>query len=533
MASAEHAWTHDHAWKPVADLLRRFSALTSLRYESSHQLSPCILDALHQYHPHCRLHMRTFCARTLLQPEKDKHELAIASSPCLHSIWFKYMDEEEDIYARYSQKVVQQVLATLAPNVEDVRFLRSQLTQRRSRRSMVPQGMELVHLEKDRINRSTRLKRLIIAASHYGGVELARHELEGWHRHVDFSCLRTLLLNAPLELGALRWLSNCNFASLKELALQLHDDDDAEGERAMQLATKFVVSLPPLSNLFIRDPWTRSSYRIIDIVMRHGASLHTFRLQHRNGISIRPATRMLKFMRTRCSQLRELTFSILREQGSIDEMRLYKLFAGFPTLRCLDLTLVAGGGLASTFTRGGQRVILPRGPACHEYNDFDQQILEDVTRDHNPLYGDVRRAFIDKAIDENFGRTVYRLACAPNRLRSLKKFVLTSDPYFFVDSQRRNSPIREVFSHICRSWTVQPGIRDDRPDELVVREMDRPRDIEVDPAPEKLDPRIKKVFRRIWPGSEDGSSDWRTDWHSFLACDEGTDEPEIPPASQS
>ncbi|KAH0367717.1 hypothetical protein KCU65_g4451, partial [Aureobasidium melanogenum] len=475
--------------------------------------------------------MRTFCAKTLLQPEKDKHELAIASSPCLHSIWFKYMDEEEDIYARYSQKVVQQVLAVLAPNVEDVRFLRSQLTQRRLRRSMVPHGTELVLLEKDKIIPSTRLKRLIIAANHYGGVELAGHELEGWHRHVDFSCLRILMLNAPLELSALRWLRKCNFASLKELAFQLHDNDDAEGERAMQLASSFVVRLPPLSNLFIRDPWTDPPFRIIDILMRHGASLHTFRLQHRNGLSIRSATRILKLMRRRCSQLTELSFSILREQGSIDEMRLYKSFAGLPMLRCLDLSLVAGGGLASTFTRGDQRVILPTRLERHEYDDFDQQILEDVTRDHNPLYGDVRRAFIDKAIDENFARTVYRLACA--RPRSLKEFVLTSDPYFFVDSQRRNSSIREVFSHICRSWTVQPGIRDDRPDELVVREMDRPRGIHVDPAPEKLDPRVEQIFTRIWPGSEDGTSDWRTDWHSFLACDEETDEPEIAVASQS
>lgn len=532
MASAEDAWTHDHAWIPVVDLLRRCSALTDLRYESSHQLSPCVLNALHQYRPRCRLHMRTFCARTLLQSEKDKHELAIASSPCLHSIWFKYMEAGEDIYAHYSQKVVQQVLAALAPNVENVRFLRSQLVGRRLRRPMVPPGTELVLLEKDKISRSARLKRLVISAYHYGGVELTKHELEGWHKHVDFSCLRTLVLDAPLELRALRWLKKCNLASLEELSFQLHDDDDRASERAMEYAKEFVVGLPPLSKLSIRDLFKMLPSCIKAILLRHGASLRSLRLQHMNGIRIRSARRILESMQGLCSQLTDLTICILREQGNIDEMRLYRLFAGLPTLRCLTLSLVGGGGLASRFTVGGQLMILPTRLARHKYDEFDQQILEDVTRDHNPLYGDVRRAFIDKAIDENFVRTVYRLACATDRLRSLREFVLTSDPYFFIDAARKNTPIREVFSHICRSWTVQPGIRNDRPDELVVREMDRPRDIQVDPAPEKLDPRVEQIFRRIWPGSEDGSSDWRTDWHSFLVCDEEA-EPKDPPTSQS
>ncbi|KAG9568411.1 hypothetical protein KCU71_g2121, partial [Aureobasidium melanogenum] len=240
---------------------------------------------------------------------------------------------------------------------------------------------------------------------------------------------------------------------------------------------------------------------------------------------------MLEKMRDSCPQLTQLSLTVLRDQGSSKETRLYKSFAGFPTLRRLALKVVAGGGLASRYVLGNQRAMIPT--RWTRYDDFDQQMLEGVDGFHEFRYGDIRRAFIDKAIDEDFARTVYRLACAPDRPRSLEEFVLTSDAYFFIDSHRADSPIQQVFSHICRSWTVQPGVRDDMPDELVVREMDTPREIKVDPAPEKLDPRVEQIFRRIWPGSEDGTSDWRTDWHSILACDEETDGPKIPPASQS
>lgn len=255
MAPAEDAWIHDHAWEPVARLLQRCPALTDLRYELSHQLSPCVLNALHQYRPVCRLHLRTFCAKTLLQPEQDKHELAIVSSTCLHSIWFRYMDEEEDEDAQYSQQVVQQVLVSLAPNLEEIRSLRAKLVHRQAHSSLVPQGANLMLFDQGQYSRSTRLKRLSVSNSRHGGCVLTKQELEGWHRHVDFSCLQALVLTLPLVPGALRWLIKCNLASLKNLTFQLHDHNDRGNEQAMYLAREFVTSLPPLSRLDVADLW--------------------------------------------------------------------------------------------------------------------------------------------------------------------------------------------------------------------------------------------------------------------------------------
>jgi hypothetical protein len=116
MASAEVAWTYDHAYKPVVDLLQRCPILLDLIYELEHQLAPCILAALHQHRPHCRLHLRTFCARSLMESEPDKHEFALASSPCLHSIWFSYMEpEENDYYASRSYLFIYSRLTSSCP----------------------------------------------------------------------------------------------------------------------------------------------------------------------------------------------------------------------------------------------------------------------------------------------------------------------------------------------------------------------------------------------------------------------------------
>lgn len=119
---------NDRDWVSLADLLKRCSALSDLLFELRDQLAPCVLHTLHRYHPRCRLHMRAFSVKSLMTSEPDTHELAIASSPCLHSIWFTYMEPEEDAYASRSQRVIQQVLAGLAPNVEEIHFWRTRFS---------------------------------------------------------------------------------------------------------------------------------------------------------------------------------------------------------------------------------------------------------------------------------------------------------------------------------------------------------------------------------------------------------------------
>lgn len=511
--SADAVWTYDHAWTSMSNLLQRCPALSDLVWEIRHQIPPCVLDAIHRYHSRSRLHMRAFCARSLLGYEIDKHELAIVTSPCLHSIWFTYMEPDEEPHASRSQRVVQQVLAHLAPKIEEVRFRRTMMPYRGS----LPHPEMELSVERGAVNPSTSLTRLEIGASHYVSFTVSREELKSWHTHVDFSRLRTLVLDTLIGLDALVWLRGCDFASLKVLNLQWNERNRPEYPQNKLTAMLFIVDLLPLSELAVG--WR---FKNMDpIYQRHGASLRILRLPNRSARETHEAVPVLQNIRDQCPLLAELEFVLPRDQGSITEVAVYKTFATFPALQRLILGLRF------------KNHTLEAGRLAH-YDAFDRRLFSKDMHDR-PLYGDVRRALIDRAIDEPFARTVYHLASRSSCFLSQLELKIDSGtldyPYVIRSIRSPPSSLSGIFAYVCRSWTVEPGVRDDDPDEVVTREMDTPGGDK--PAPKELDPRVEQVFRRIWPGNEDGSSDWRTDWHSSLECDDETDESEIHPASQS
>lgn len=448
--------------------------------------------------------MRVFCARSLLGSEIDKHELAIAPSPCLHSICITYTESEEEVHASQSQRVVQQVLARLGPNVEEVLFRRFEVPPRRS----LPQPETELPIEKGTVNASTSLRRLEISASRSLSFFLYREELKSWQTHVDFSRLHALILNTSIGLDALRWLNDCDLASLKVLNLQWKDRNGPGNRESKFSAMLFIVHRLPLSELAVG--WR---FKNMDpIYQRHGASLRTLRLPG-SRLKTHEVVTVLQNIRDQCPLLTELEFTIPRDEGSITEVAVYKTFATFPVLRRLVLRFAFMNHTLDAERRA-------------HYDEFDRRRFSEDMVDR-PRYGDVRRALVDRAIDERFARTVYRLASRASRSCRLDQLELKIDsgasnyPYRLRDASETS--LSGVLKYICRSWTVEPGVRDDRPDEVVTREIVSTR--AVKPAPKELEPRVEQVFRRIWPGSEDGTSDWRTDWHSFLECDEATDEP--------
>lgn len=76
----------DGAWAPVVHLIKILARLTKLIYECRNQFPPSLLAALHKHQPQCKLYHLTFRLRSLRSDTPDPHEMAIATSPCLHSI---------------------------------------------------------------------------------------------------------------------------------------------------------------------------------------------------------------------------------------------------------------------------------------------------------------------------------------------------------------------------------------------------------------------------------------------------------------
>ncbi|KAK3683002.1 hypothetical protein B0T22DRAFT_386932 [Podospora appendiculata] len=83
------ACTKDETWKPLARLLHCLAAMTVLIYACPGQFPPCLLRIV-QETPQSRLHIYTFRLRSLSEVDIESHELALATSPNLHSIRARY-----------------------------------------------------------------------------------------------------------------------------------------------------------------------------------------------------------------------------------------------------------------------------------------------------------------------------------------------------------------------------------------------------------------------------------------------------------
>jgi hypothetical protein len=402
------------------------------------------------------------------------------------------MEPESNAYGSRSQRVVQRVLAEFASTVADVRFMRTDMTRPGS---LGWQDIRLP-LEQDNFNPSTAVRRLEITARSHLQLVSTRQDIQSWHIHVDFTHLHTLVLQSPLDEEALHWLSGCDFISLKALKFQMKTRGRlGSSQTILALAKSFVTSLPPLLELTVDDHW--SIHILQAVYQRHGASLHTLRLSKSMQLAADGAASVLEGIRDQCPLLTDLEITITRDQGSIIETAAYKLFATFPSLRRLAL------GLRTRL------YALPREQT--DFDDFDKRKFEGTP------YGEIRKVLIDQAVDETFARTVFHLVSPRGRRCGIEELDLMTHSRAYGYGNK--SPLHDLINFVSRSWSVRLGIRDDRPGEIVTREIgteDRERRY---PEPGDLHPRLKKIIRRIWPTSEHGTSDWKNDWHGILQLD--------------
>ncbi|KAK4105066.1 hypothetical protein N658DRAFT_399760, partial [Parathielavia hyrcaniae] len=111
----------DTAWQPLACLVQQLQFLSDFLYAGPGSFPPCLLEALLQYQPRCQLHVFNFRLRSLHLPETDPDELALATAPCLHSIWVWYQDGlDDDDQPDYHSEAVESMVKGLAPNLKEV-----------------------------------------------------------------------------------------------------------------------------------------------------------------------------------------------------------------------------------------------------------------------------------------------------------------------------------------------------------------------------------------------------------------------------
>ncbi|KAI5274876.1 hypothetical protein E4T47_02039 [Aureobasidium subglaciale] len=516
MEPAEAVWSNNDAWKPVADLLRQFFALTDLLYELPHQVPPCILDALHQYQPQCRLHLRTFALRSLDQRELDKHELTIITSPSVHAIWFAHIQQDDSRAANNSQQVVQQIVGGLAPNLEEVCFIRKRHPLRSNDRRPIknPDSREIRPLvEGCQLTSSTRLKRLEIYPDAEECGVLTKEELVNWSRHVDFTHLQTLVMDLPTEIHAVQWLKDeGNTTSLDALNFQPRIIDAGPWSvKEKALCRTFVHARHPLLELTIGGTY---SLRDFGSITSHGASLRKliFKPTTEFGYMYRNMASTYKNLGRNCPNLTDLEAVVQRDfKGETTESDSYKVFGRYPNLRRLKINLIT---TIPYYMVSQERL--------KDFDEFDSEVFPGLDRYGQVRHGDVKQWFINKAIDEDFTKTVLRLTSPVQSNRMLDRLEIAPGTSIF-EHVLDDSLIKDVVNHICRSWVVESAVRDDRVGQVTIQELSK-ETRESQPAPKELNPRVEQIFKRVWPGSNDGKSDWRTDWHSQLAIREDDDE---------
>ncbi|KAK4121751.1 hypothetical protein N657DRAFT_576971, partial [Parathielavia appendiculata] len=115
----------DTAWQSLASLVQRLQGLRDVLYAVPSQLPPCLLHALLQYQPRCRLRVYTFRLRSLHLSETDPEELALLTAPCLYGIWVWYTDGYDDYdQPDYHAEAVYSMVKGLAPNLKEVQMFK-------------------------------------------------------------------------------------------------------------------------------------------------------------------------------------------------------------------------------------------------------------------------------------------------------------------------------------------------------------------------------------------------------------------------
>ncbi|PGH08459.1 hypothetical protein AJ80_07858 [Polytolypa hystricis UAMH7299] len=122
---SEEKQSQSTAWMPLAQFIERCSSLENFVHDCFDQVTTCILEALHQRHPNCRLHVYKFGLRSLYQwqdnpQDIDPDEYALATSPFLNSINSLFSGYGTDGKVEYNAEAVRH-MAAAAPKLKSVR----------------------------------------------------------------------------------------------------------------------------------------------------------------------------------------------------------------------------------------------------------------------------------------------------------------------------------------------------------------------------------------------------------------------------
>jgi hypothetical protein len=526
-------------WRPVANLVRALPGLVDFFYTAEYQFAPCLLEAVLESTPKCRLWLNTFKLHSLRDLELDPHEYALVTSRCLHSI--KYDGEDDGNRGRDRRypfddwKGIYHVVSELAPSLQNA-YMRCYLNSHRivlaNEESRNPGFLDGWY---EKPAKKGSLQSLNIGDSDVIDVKLVNE----WDAHTDFSALSSLVLGGPIDEAALIYLaSSCKLSSLQHLTLDLnpyprHLEPNVrrrELTTAHQSGIQFLTSLRPLASLTLKG-WN-NSHSITPILSLHGRTLTRLVIEpyRENPFTASDVTVMALL----CPKVQELDITISRSEGDSSEVERYRSLGKFRALRDLQLRLdLTNIKLLLPELDEDRDNGVPFTPVHPSFDEFDIKPCEMSPGPNGSVCdrlsfrnGDIRQMLVNSAIDEALVQQIFHILQesknANSSTRTLQSLEVSQCGKTETwDTLGYNGHV--LFSGVPmameRTWLatralgVAVGIDIVQTDVAAMKSRLAYHKDFWDWRDDRLPSWLWPSFRRLWP-KKNGAS-WQDDWHSF------------------
>jgi hypothetical protein len=495
----------DREWEPLGTVISNIKLLKSFIWNCPLQLPSCLLTNIEKNHPRCHLIINTFHLRSLFTDQPiviDPQDLALATSPCLHSVAHGTIPFDGGAYD-YNKDAILDLCTGLNPSLKVVHLFPMQMFAALFTWEDKQQwkGLSLPSQE--------GLGSLDHLALHGRETEV----MKTWNDRIDLSLLKILELTGSTSITDLEYLTtNCRFLSLHTLILSCplrQYSSSKDGRTDCNIAVEnFITSIPFLKALQLGGKSTIDS-----ILQHHGSTITDLSFTCNSCSEIIFDENKIIDIRNNCPQLTNLRLKVRRSQGDLVEQSIYKTIGSIRKLSSLNLYLDASN------------------PTLNSSEDHEL-LVNGIQREF------VRLSFIDAALDENLAEEIFHsISCGKPKgeppLQSLQVRVTGA-----MRSQRPNSGGFGVLaSRMKRAYLVEPHPRDDCRGKVVVTYMRQRRYKDTFPLYTR---EAKAEFLKLWPyqgeegceapkqkvnesidnatwdhESEYWDEPWMDNWHSF------------------
>jgi hypothetical protein len=507
-------------------IMVQLTTLWDFTWGYGEQIPSRVLHFLHDSSPLIRLHMPSFCLKSLiLSPIYpigpiciDPHELELATSPCLYSLGHTNTNEAgRQGLVDYNSSAVFEIVAGAAPNLREVDIRVNPVEP------YLGPEWEPGTISKHSSGSASHLERLSVSTSRdlsystHLSDTARRSSLEKLRTMMDFSALRTLRIGESLSAFHFRWLTeDCQFPCLDSLDLSLWDVYNAhEMENRFN---SFLLSLRPLRSLKLRDRYFPST---VPVVLDHsGRTLRCLSLSMPSQFedagnhsdpdlwALADAD-LIRTIQQKAPLIEDLALCIQRSAGDAKEVAIYRELGKLASLQRLCLTVFHP--LHYLWDAFYYSYMLQSELASEQYMDESVDLL------------------VSLAVDEPLVKSIFHTIstakpphAAPLQtllysVEALEKECGFSSDYNWI----------KLLSYVARTFDCTRNLRDDKPHQCFIEEYqqypyderpqywcdERSRLAEDEIFHEWVDEYAMPILKKVWPGVE--GRDWMEKWHSF------------------